>query len=153
MHEMFKYIEKVESNELSLLEALENYFCERGVFYDDFKKLRFNPISLELESKDQLLRLINKDSQNSCQLELELIQRDLCLVSLQVSKVIYEVLEGLENDTESELTMQEIISDITDNYLFKLLILSELAEEGFVLDFLYFAKDHLVNFIALRRYI
>jgi len=150
---MFKYIEKVESNELSLLEALENYFHERGVFYDDFKKLRFNPVSLELESKDQLLNVINRDRQYSSQLELESIQKDLCLVSSQISKVIYEVLEGLENDTESELSMHEIISDITDNYLFKLIILSELADEGFVLNFLYFVKEHLVNFITLRRYI
>ncbi|MBT5346663.1 hypothetical protein HOL52_02205 [bacterium] len=152
MHEIIPYIEKVEDHQLSLAEAVENYFNDKGVYYNEFKRIQIDPASFEVIDPNFIEDLLLKRNQNCDEKEILELHDDLIDISSKITASVMQVLRSI--DTQSiGLPIERKVSEVTRNNFFHILLISEVADKDHVIDFLYLLKNNFDNFVVLQSYI
>ncbi|MBI96406.1 hypothetical protein CL656_04605 [bacterium] len=152
MHEIIPYIDKVEGNQLSLAEAVENYFNDKGVYYNEFKRIQIDPASFEVIDPNFLEDLLFKRNQNYDETEILELHDNLIDISSKITASVMEVLKSI--DTQSiGLPIEKKVSEVTRDNFFRILLMSEVADKDHVIDFLYLLRDNFDNFLILQSYI
>ena len=152
MHEIIPYIEKVEGCQLSLAEAVENYFNDNGIFYNEFKKIQIDLNSFEVIDPNYIEGLLIKRNQNCDETEILELHDNLINISSKITASIIEVLKSVDNQN-FELPIEKKVSEVTRDNFFRILLMSEVADKDHVIDFLYLLKDNFDNFLSLQSYI
>jgi len=152
MHEIIPYIEKVEDNQLSLAEAVENYFNDKGIYYNEFKRIQIDPTSFEVVDPNFIEGLLFKRNQNCDENQILELHDDLIDISSKITASVMQVLRSI--DTQSiGFPIERKVSEVTRNNFFHILLMSEVADKDHVIDFLYLLKNNFDNFLVLQSYI
>lgn len=138
------------SDKVTLADKVEEEFHKKGVYYNEFKRLKINPEENSIENVDYLRSVLNNRVDQAL-LSVDEIEGIILDCNSLVNMVAPFVLNAFNYQDDN--TVKDAISSITHNNFYNFLQLMKASNSEFVINFLLFFKSNFHNFIIFNEYL